>query len=271
MSDRSSLDLHDFSLVKGGPFYGVLIRLRLLKPDSHAVHRMAIFLALLAWLPLLLLSAFQGLALGGPFRIPFLFDFPVSVRFLLVIPLLVVAESVVDSRVGLVVRYLTQSGLVHEKDYPRYHSAVRQVSRMCNSRVAEGSDRRACYSGCCFLEVGIFRRLVDLAISRFSPGNDANTRGLVVCLCEHSDFSIPVVPMALEILSSGVGSSGEFQGLIFSSSRPIRIWQRAWGVWASLKQNSASSFSLYRLFFLPTWEKKFSSGGPCLPDTGQRS
>jgi hypothetical protein len=138
MSDRSSLDLHDFSLVKGGPFYGFLIRLRLLKPDSHAVHRMAIFLALLAWLPLLLLSAFQGLALGGPFRIPFLFDFPVSVRFLLVIPLLVVAESVVDSRVGLVVRYLTQSGLVHEKDYPRYHSAVCQVSRMCNSRVAEG-------------------------------------------------------------------------------------------------------------------------------------
>jgi len=138
MSDHTSPDLHDFSLVKGGPFYGTMVRLRLVRPNSHSFFRRAIFLALLAWLPLLLLSALQGLALGGPLQIPFLFDFPVSVRFLLAIPLLIIAEGVVDSRVGLVVRYLTQSGLVREKDYPGYHSGVRQVSRMCNSRVAEG-------------------------------------------------------------------------------------------------------------------------------------
>jgi hypothetical protein len=71
-------------------------------------------------------------------RIPFLRDFPVSVRFLIALPLLIAAESVVDSRVAPVVRYLTQSGLVQEPDYTGYESAVRQISRMCNSRLAEG-------------------------------------------------------------------------------------------------------------------------------------
>jgi hypothetical protein len=137
MNDRSSLE-HDLSLTKGGPYYRTLVRLRLLRPDSYSVRRRAILFVLLTWLPLLLLSAFQGLALGGALRIPFLRDFPISVRFLLALPLLIAAESVVDSRVALVVRYLTQSGLVQEEDYPGYGSAARQISRMCNSRLAEG-------------------------------------------------------------------------------------------------------------------------------------
>ena len=137
MNDRSSLE-DDLSLTKGGPFYRTLIRLRLMRPDSYSVRRRAILFVLFTWLPLLLLSALQGLALGGALRIPFLDDFPVSVRFLLALPLLIAAESVVDSRVALVVNYLTQSGLVQEPDFPGYKSAVLQISKMCNSRLAEG-------------------------------------------------------------------------------------------------------------------------------------
>jgi len=137
MNDRSWQE-HDLSLTRGGPFYLTLIRLHLMRPDLYFVRRRAILFVLITWFPLLLLSALQGLAFGGALRIPFLDDFPVSVRFFLALPLLIVAESVVDSRVALVVRYLSQSGLVQENDYPEYESAVRQISRMCNSRLAEG-------------------------------------------------------------------------------------------------------------------------------------
>ena len=94
MSDQASLNLDEFSLTKGGLFFRLLVRMRLMRPDLAPVGRRAIVLALFTWLPLLILSALQGLALGGSVEIPFLLDFPVSVRLLLTLPLLIVAERV---------------------------------------------------------------------------------------------------------------------------------------------------------------------------------
>ena len=168
MSDHSSLDFMIFPWSKGAPFT---------EPGPPAPAETGFsfrpsnghFSGSLAWLPLLLLSAFQGLALGRLLRISFLFDFPVSVRFLLAIPLLIMAEGVVDSRVGLVVRYLTQSGLVQEKDYPGYHSAVRQVSRMCNSRVAEGMIAGFVILGVAFLKLEFWETIRRPGNSLFLP------------------------------------------------------------------------------------------------------
>jgi hypothetical protein len=138
MTNQPSLNLDEFSLAKGGLFFKLLVRMRLMRPDLAPAYRRAVVLALFAWLPLLILSAFQGLALGGSVRIPFLFDFPISVRLLLSLPLLILAENVIDERTQMVVKHFIQSGLVRENDHSAFESSVRQVLRMRNSLLAEG-------------------------------------------------------------------------------------------------------------------------------------
>jgi hypothetical protein len=138
MTNQPSLNLDEFSLAKGGLLFKLLVRMRLMRPDLAPAYRRAVVLALFAWLPLLILSAFQGLALGGSVRIPFLFDFPISVRLLLSLSLLILAENVIDERTQMVVKHLIQSGLVRENDHSAFESSVQQVLRMRNSFLAEG-------------------------------------------------------------------------------------------------------------------------------------
>jgi hypothetical protein len=138
MTNQPSLNLDDFSLAKGGPFFKLLVRMHLMNPDLAPAHRRSVVLALFTWLPLLILSAFQGLALGGSVRIPFLFDFPISVRLLLGLPLLILAENVIDVRAQMVVKHFIQSGLVRKNDHSAFESSIQQVSRMRNSLLAEG-------------------------------------------------------------------------------------------------------------------------------------
>ena len=138
MSDPSFLNLDDFSLAKGGPLFRVLVRTRLMGDDLALVTRRAVFLSLLAWLPLLVLSAIEGTVFGQAVKIPFLYDIPVSVRLLLALPLLIVAEGAIDARTTEWVRHFVRSGLVEEKNFPEFRSTVRQTLRMRDSFLAEG-------------------------------------------------------------------------------------------------------------------------------------
>ena len=61
-------------------------------------------ISLVAWLPLLVLAALGGRLLGGGVAVPFLMDVDVHVKFLLVVPLLILAELVVHQRMRAVTR-----------------------------------------------------------------------------------------------------------------------------------------------------------------------
>jgi hypothetical protein len=138
MSDPSFLDIDDFSLTKGGPFFRLLVRTRLMGDDFATMTRRVVFFSLLAWLPLLVLSAIEGTVFGQAVKIPFLYDFSASVRLLLALPLLIVAEGVIDVRSMGAVRHFPRSGLVEEKSFPEFRSAVRQALRVRDSFLAEG-------------------------------------------------------------------------------------------------------------------------------------
>ncbi len=101
MNNTSEFKLpDDFSLVLGGPLYQLFIRARLTTNTLDLVKRRLIFFSLLTWLPLLVLSMLAGEALGGAIKVPFIYDVDVHVRFLLALPLLLVAELVVHSGSG---------------------------------------------------------------------------------------------------------------------------------------------------------------------------
>jgi len=86
----------DFSLVLGGPLYQLWRRLHAAGPALDLVGRRMIGIPLVAWLPLLMMTVYEGVAIGHAVPVPFLYDFEAYVRFLVAIPLFLLAEVVVS-------------------------------------------------------------------------------------------------------------------------------------------------------------------------------
>ena len=127
----------DFSLVHGGPLFQLLLRSHL-SDDALALARQRIIvIALLAWLPLLLLSALEGNLLGGSVAVPFLMDVEVHIKFLVALPLMVGAELVVHRRMRLLVKQFLDRNLISERAMPRFDAAIHSAFRLRNSTLAE--------------------------------------------------------------------------------------------------------------------------------------
>src|SRR4051794_33582588 len=109
----------DFSLMLGGPLYQLYLRARLSTPPLGLVHRRVVIISLVCWLPLLLLSLAAGHALGGV-DVPFLRDVEVHARFLVALPMLIVAEFVVHQRIILVVRHFLGRNIIAAENRQRF-------------------------------------------------------------------------------------------------------------------------------------------------------
>ena len=70
----------DFSLVLGGPLFQLLRRSRMSDDALTLVHRRILAGVLITWLPLLLLSVWEGHAWWGDIEVPFLLDAEVQTR-----------------------------------------------------------------------------------------------------------------------------------------------------------------------------------------------
>jgi hypothetical protein len=127
----------DFSLVLGGPLFQLLRRAHLTGNTLELLRRRVLAISLLTWLPLLALCVLEGTALGGSAAVPFLMDVEVHIKFLGVIPLLIIAELVVYQRMRFVVKQFLDRNLIAENDLPRFDSAIESAFRLRNSVLAE--------------------------------------------------------------------------------------------------------------------------------------
>lgn len=96
--------------------------------DVHA-GRHALIAMSLAWLPLALFALMQGSAIGPPAQQPFALDFAAHVRFLLAVPLLILAGPVVDQRLSPVVADL-RATLVEVPARPRFDAMLAGLVRL---------------------------------------------------------------------------------------------------------------------------------------------
>ena len=135
--DDISPGRQDFSLVLGGPLFQLLRRTHLAGDSLELLRQRILLIPLLAWLPLLVLSLIEGEALGGRAAVPFLLDIEVHVRFLVALPLLIVAELVVHQRMRFVVRQFLERNLIPRNALPRFEEAIASAFRMRNSVLAE--------------------------------------------------------------------------------------------------------------------------------------
>jgi hypothetical protein len=129
----------DFSLVLGGPLFQFLRRAHLSDNTLTLLRKRLLVIPLVTWLPLLVLTLIQGAALKGSVAVPFSMDFEVHVRFLLALPLLIVAELVVHQRMRDVVTVFRERDLIPRAEVARFEGAIASAFRLRNSVVAEVS------------------------------------------------------------------------------------------------------------------------------------
>jgi hypothetical protein len=113
-----------FSLLHGDPLFELERTVRLVG-GRHEVLPRALALAALGWLPPLLLTAIAGAPPGSLV--------PLHTRFLVAIPVLLWAETVVDVRVRAAVDHFSERGIVTPRDLPRFRAVLAEAQHLHGS------------------------------------------------------------------------------------------------------------------------------------------
>jgi hypothetical protein len=137
MERMRSVVAEGFSLISGGPFHALMQKIGLIRPGSLGVAQRCVSMLALVWFPLVLITAVQGSLVGDAPTVPFLMDFAVNIRLLVAMPLLILAERVIEPRVKGAAIYFLESGLVRQGDLPAFEEAIRETARETNSTVVE--------------------------------------------------------------------------------------------------------------------------------------
>jgi hypothetical protein len=130
-------DASNFSPVLGGPLFQLLLGAHLSGAGLQLLRRRIVAISLVAWLPLLVLAAMDGELVGHSVAVPFLLDLETHIRFLVVVPLLLVAEPVVHLRLLPIARAFLERNLIPEVAQPRFDQALKSAFRLRNSVLAE--------------------------------------------------------------------------------------------------------------------------------------
>ena len=126
----------DFSLVKGGLAYQLFLRTGLSDAELEPPYRRMIAITCIAWLPLLLLSVLIGRAYSGV-DITFFKDIENHVRFLVALPILLSAETLIQRLLSPRIENFVTRKIVREADLPRFRAAVASAHRMRDSTAIE--------------------------------------------------------------------------------------------------------------------------------------
>jgi len=127
----------DNEIFYGGPPSRLEAWLRLRKSGDPRILRLAIGVVTITWLPLLLLTAARGDLLPRPGAGSFFQDFAVHARYLIAVPLLILAEAVCVPRLGAIARQFEESDLIRDSDRSRFDAALASTRRLRDSSVTE--------------------------------------------------------------------------------------------------------------------------------------
>jgi len=157
------------------------------------LYRRILVITLFAWLPLLLLSGFEGHALGGPIKIAFLRDIEAHVRFLIALPVLIAAEVVVHGRLSPLVRQFVKGQIVGSEDLPKFNEAIKSALRVRNSVAVEISLLLLVYT----LGAWIWRSQIPLGSATWYARPEATRLHLTWAGYWYAFVSIPIFQFIL--------------------------------------------------------------------------
>jgi hypothetical protein len=113
--------------------------------------RRALAATAIAWVPLLILAAAEGLVLGAVPRESFLLDISAHARYLLALPLLIAAEPWCVGRLARIARHFRAGGLIREEDERRLEELLTAARDRLDNRMVELVLLAAAYAGTLFL------------------------------------------------------------------------------------------------------------------------
>ena len=137
LSARVLRDSLDFSLVLGGPLFQLLRRAHMSGAGLELVYRRILGAVMVLWLPLLILSTLEGSAFSSAERVAFLRDIEIQVRFLVALPLMILAEIFVHQRLRVVARQFLDQGLIPTRALSQFDEAILSAMRVRNSPIVE--------------------------------------------------------------------------------------------------------------------------------------
>lgn len=134
---NSSSPASDFPIFAGGPLYRVQQRIRVVREGRRRFGLATLYAVLVAWVPMVLLAAAEGLAFGPTRLESFLMDFEVNVRFLVTVPVFLFAESICEEKLRAVVRQFRDANLVLNEARDRFEQLLLDTIRLSHSNRAE--------------------------------------------------------------------------------------------------------------------------------------
>jgi hypothetical protein len=133
---EAAAELPRFSLVGEDPWQRAQRRLRLIPPDGPGIGRRIAALVLTTWGVLMVLAVIENAPLVTGAGEPLLRHFGVHARCLWAIPLMVLAEAVVEQRFSMVIAHFVRSGLVRSDTLADFRAALRGAERLSDSKLA---------------------------------------------------------------------------------------------------------------------------------------
>jgi hypothetical protein len=126
----------DYELFDCGPTLAWQKALHLVRrPEERRIRRPVLAAVVIGWLPIAILAGVVAIT-GHPTALSFFTDIAVHARFLIALPLIVLAEVDLIPSFGRIVHYFLTSGIV-TKDRERYFDAVASTRRLLDARWAD--------------------------------------------------------------------------------------------------------------------------------------
>jgi hypothetical protein len=110
----------------GGPLYQFFKFTRLLRPPFGRTGRRIAVMVVVTWVPLLVLSILHHTAVSGV-SLPFLQDFQVHARFLIALPMFLLADLAAYTFLTPQAGIFISRGLIRDEDRPRYDAALKST------------------------------------------------------------------------------------------------------------------------------------------------
>jgi hypothetical protein len=131
-----NIDPTHFPLFEDGPFAKLQAAVRLAGTEQRHVRRRLIFAVLATWVPLAVLAAVQGHAIGPNWRESMLLDVAMYARYLVALPLLILATPGCRRKLQAVVRHFLDAELVKETERESFFANITAMVRWRDSVVA---------------------------------------------------------------------------------------------------------------------------------------
>ena len=121
----------------GGPAWRLMQRIGLIRGNDPAIGRRVVAVIAITWIPLLVLTAWQGNAIGPTPRTSFLLDFATYARLFVALPLIFLAEAVVGPRLRAAGMRFYTGELLATESRPAFLAIVARVERLREAALPE--------------------------------------------------------------------------------------------------------------------------------------